>query len=94
MCQQPDHHHADKIAAPAGSVHGHVILNWLAAAPLTLNELHERCASEFGTAPQFHTCDTAGLDLSALLGLLAERGKIVKAGSGWRSDMTQVCSDA
>lgn len=95
MCQKHEHaHHAEPAAAPAGSVHGHVILNWLADAPLTINEMQDRCTSEFGAAPQFHTCDTTGLSLTALLGLLAERGKIVKAGSGWRSDMTQVCADA
>ena len=97
MCQDKTHSHSHDhatIEAPAGSIHGHVILKWLADAPLTRTALQTRVAGELGAAPQFHTCDTVGLSLDALLTLLAERGKISQTGDGWRSDMSKVCSDA
>ena len=97
MCQDKTHsHHHDHahVEAPAGSVHGHVILKWLADAPLSPATLQTRVAAELGPAPQFHTCDKNGLSLDALLALLAERGKISQSAAGWRSDMSKVCADA
>ena len=99
MCQDKTHSHDHahdhaKIEAPAGSIHGHVILKWLADAPLSSTALKTRVAGELGATPQFHTCDKSGLSLDTLLALLAERGKISQVGDGWRSDMSKVCNDA
>jgi probable metal-binding protein len=80
--------------APAGSTHGHVVLHWMAGAPLDETALRARVERELGPAARFHTCDTSGLTLDGLIALLAERGKIVRDGDGWRSEMAKVCSDA
>jgi probable metal-binding protein len=79
--------------SPEGSTHGHVVLHWLAATPLDEAALRERVGRELGTTARFHTCDTTGLTLDALIALLAERGKIVRDGAGWRSEMDKVCKD-
>lgn len=95
MCQDKTHSHDHPhVEAPAGSIHGHVILKWLADAPLSQDALKTRVAGELGSTPQFHTCDKSGLSLESLLALLAERGKISATGSGWQSDMSKVCADA
>lgn len=97
MCQDKTHSHAHDHAhneAPAGSIHGHVILKWLADAPLGADALKARVTEELGSAPQFHTCDTNGLSLDGLLTLLSERGKISQTSNGWRSDISKMCSDA
>ena len=86
------HDHA-RTPAPAGSIHGHVILQWLADTSLSSGALATRVANAFGSTPQFHTCDQTGLSLDSLLALLAERGKIRQSGEGWRSDMSKVCAD-
>lgn len=75
------------------SIHGHLILRWLAEAPLDVAALHARVAREFGAAPRFHTCDTRDLTLDALIALLSERGKIVTTAEGWRGDAAKVCAD-
>jgi probable metal-binding protein len=77
----------------AESNHGHVILRWLAGRPLSEQALRERVARELGEHACFHTCDMKGLSLDALIRLLAERGKIVREGDGWRSDLSKVCAD-
>jgi probable metal-binding protein len=77
----------------AASLHGHVILRWLAEQPMEAGALRERVDRELGAAVSFHTCDRSGLSFDALLGLLAERGKIVREGEAWRSEMSQVCAD-
>ena len=97
MCQDKTTHHPHDhahVEAPAGSTHGHVILKWLAAAPLSNAALKTRVAGELGGKVQFHTCDTSGLSLDALLALLAERGKIARVGDGWQSDLSRMCNDA
>ena len=75
------------------STHGHVILRWLAEQAMDTETLRRRAADEIGADARFHTCDRAGLPLDALIGLLAERGKIVREGAGWRSEMSKVCAD-
>ena len=79
---------------PDGSTHGHVVLRWLAERPSGVEALRERVNRELGAAACFHTCDTNGLTLDGLVELLAERGKIVREGDAWRSEMSKVCSDA
>jgi probable metal-binding protein len=80
-------------AGAPGSVHGHVILRWLAAQAMDLETLRTRADALLGRDARFHTCDTVDLDLDALVSLLAERGKIVRDGEGWRSDLAKVCAD-
>ena len=92
MCQT--NHHEKQQNAPNESIHGHVILKWLADAPLSSAALKARVAGELGEQAQFHTCDTSGLSLEALLALLAERGKITQVGDGWQSDLSRMCNDA
>ena len=75
------------------STHGHVILRWLAERAMDTETLHRRVAGEIGAEARFHTCDRTGLPLDALIDLLAERGKIVREGEGWRSEMSKVCAD-
>lgn len=80
--------HAD----PASS-HGHTILRWLAETPMSRQALHLRAARELGAGAFFHTCDTDGLTLDALIELLATRGKIFRDGELWRSDLSAMCAD-
>jgi probable metal-binding protein len=74
------------------STHGHVVLRWLAAEPMTIGALKRRCAQALGDAAEFHTCDTTGLDLRRLLALLAERGKVRLEGDCWRADTAKICA--
>lgn len=76
------------------STHGHTVLHWLAAGPMSREALRRRVDDELGSAASFHTCDRAGLGLDDLLALLAERGKILPVGDKWTSDMSKVCADA
>lgn len=76
----------------AASIHGHVILRWLAERPMETTALRQRVVDELGADARFHTCDMTDLSFDALVVLLAERGKIVPTAEGWRSDLAQVCS--
>ena len=78
----------------AKTTHGHTILHWLAAQPMSREALQQRVDNELGAAALFHTCDSTGLTLDALLALLAGRGKIVPAGAAWTSDLSKMCGDA
>ena len=80
-------------AGATGSVHGHVILRWLAEQAMDLETLRARADAQLGQDVRFHTCDTGELGLDALIRLLAERGKIVREGDAWRSEMSKVCAD-
>ena len=75
------------------STHGHTILHWLAAEPMSGEALQQRVDGELGAAARFHTCDSAGLTLDELLALLAGRGKILPVGAAWTSDLSKVCAD-
>lgn len=79
-------------SSDAVSTHGHTILHWLAATPMSIDALRQRVASEIGAAARFHTCDRADLPLDGLLTLLAERGKIAEAQGLWTSDRAKICS--
>lgn len=77
----------------SASTHGHVILRWLSEQPMDDSTLLERANDALGQSMRFHTCDTTDLSLDALIRLLAERGKIVRVGEAWRSDLSKVCAD-
>lgn len=74
------------------STHGHTIMHWLAAEPMSIDALRDRVHREIGAAARFHTCDTKDLRLDGLLALLAERGKISEAQGLWTSDLAKSCS--
>jgi len=80
-------------ARPLKSTHGHVILRWLSEQPMDDSALRVRANEALGQSMRFHTCDTQDLTLDALIRLLAERGKIVRVGEAWRSDLSKVCAD-
>lgn len=81
------------VARPA-SLHGHVILDWLAETPMNALELSVRLEHELPAAEermQFHTCDRRGLSLEELLVLLAERGKITDLAGRWMANPSSRC---
>lgn len=79
--------------APAASTHGHTILRWLAAQPMSAESLRQKVNAELGDAVSFHTCDVGDLSLDALLALLAERGKLAFTGEVWTADLSKMCAD-
>lgn len=79
--------------SPAMSTHGHTILRWLAAQPMSAELLHQKVSAELGSNVSFHTCDTSDLSLDALLALLAERGKLAYTGDVWTADLSKMCGD-
>lgn len=79
--------------SPAASAHGHTILRWLAAQPMSAESLHQKVSAELGSNVSFHTCDTSDLSLDALLALLAERGKLAYTGEVWTADLSKMCGD-
>lgn len=78
---------------PAASAHGHTILRWLAAQPMSAESLQQKVSAELGSNVSFHTCDMSDLSLDALLALLAERGKLAFIGEVWTADLSKMCAD-
>lgn len=79
--------------SPATSAHGHTILRWLAAQPMSAESLRRKVSAELGDVVSFHTCDVSDLSLDALLALLAERGKLAYSGEVWTADLSKMCAD-
>jgi nitrogen fixation protein NifZ len=77
----------------AESIHGHAILRWLTAAPISRGALGDRVRADFGPAARFHTCDVGDLSFDALFDLLVSRGKIVEANGLWSAEPAKICSD-
>lgn len=78
---------------PAASAHGHTILRWLSAQPMSAESLRDKVSAELGDEVSFHTCDASGLSLDALLALLAQRGKLAFTGGVWTADLSKMCAE-
>jgi len=61
----------------ASSVHGHEIIDLIAAHPagIQISELSALVESRYGKGASFHTCSADGMDLPELLTFLDQRGK-------------------
>lgn len=81
-----------KTSSDAVSTHGHTILHWLAATPMSIDALRQRVHSELGAAARFHICSASDLELDGLLAVLAERGRIADRQGLLTVEASQSCS--
>jgi len=58
------------------SVHGHAVLDWIAANPLPPEQIQKFLEDHFGSATRFHTCSRQGLSLEELISFFYEKKKI------------------
>ncbi|PJC88206.1 DUF2492 domain-containing protein [Vibrio sp. HA2012] len=66
------------------SIHGHKVMNLLAAADkvLSKSELLEEIRRTFGYDAVYHTCSAEGLSAEDLIDFLLNKGKFIESDTG------------
>ena len=76
------------------SIHGHEVLHMMCENPagFTRESLKAAIDARFGADARFHTCSAEGMDATALIEFLAERGKFVESPAGFNTTPEHICN--
>ncbi len=79
--------------ATEDSIHGHEVIGMIvdSARAWRRDELERAIVERWGAQARFHTCSEEGMDASALIAFLSERGKFIESAQGVTMDRSKVC---